>query len=124
MKVLITITTLIILSFAALANYHDGAVKYQACGQNTQPSTSHSTRFGYIKIVFKVCVHGFNVKTPRYTVDFVSNRGERTTYVYTQTNNRPLGIVPPMPSTHFKPAVIEMKIIGTVERGSFTASIS
>lgn len=127
MKSVLTLVSLTLLAFSANAEvgYRPGSVVEQACGQNSMTPMSNSTRYDFVSKVCKVNVAGLNVKAPLYTFEVVSNRGIRTTYVYSQQSLKP--VYTTMPVTPGKPylptgrlLLAELKIIGTAVKGQFS----
>lgn len=127
MKTVLTLVTLTLLAFSASAEVgiRPGGVVSRSCGQNSMVPMSHSTRYDYVSQVCSLTVYGLNAKTPLYSFAVVSNRGERTTYVFEQINLKPVYTTMPLtPGAPYTPkgrlALAELKIIGTVVNGQFS----
>jgi hypothetical protein len=114
MKALITLATLTLLAFPSFGAFSEGRVVYDACGENTVQPKNNWRRFAHITSVCKVTVLGMDLTTPVYTVEFVSNNNEYTTFLYSQVTYKP---TPAKNTGRWKAATIGLQVIGTVENG-------
>lgn len=117
MKTLITLVTLTLITVAAHADYQIGGVKPIQCGTNSM--VPMGSRVGFISQICSVNVQGIGFKTPLYTVDYTSNRGERTTFLYQQVSSSPVMTTNAFAPSNSRLFMLKIQVVGTVVRGKF-----
>ena len=117
MKTLITLVTMTLLTVAAHADYQMGGVKPSQCGTNSM--VSMGSRVGFISQICSVTVQGINFKTPLFTVDYTSNRGERTSFIYQQISSNPVMTTNAFAPTNARLFMLKIQVVGTVVQGKF-----
>ena len=118
MKTLITLFTMTLLTVIAHADYQVGGVKASQCGINSM--VANGSRVGFISQVCSVSVQGMNFKNPLYTIDYTSNRGEKTTFLYQVVSSTPVMTTRAVLPTTSRIFTLKIQVVGTVVRGKYS----